>query len=289
VLAAARRAFTLDDRSIIALAIAIGGAALFVCLQAQAAGAGPRSSRRAAVRYRPIGCIARGPAIPRFGGPPRKLVALTFDDGPSALTPQFVRMLRAQHAVGTFFMLGDQLSARERPLLHEELRDGDALGDHSWSHPYLPASRDAFSQIQRTRQAIHRFSGYAPCVFRPPYGAYDRAVLATARSLGLATVVWDVDPRDWSLPGSGAIEARVLAQVHPGSIVLSHDGGGPRGQTLSAYPHIIAVLRGRGYRFVTVPQLLGFHTVYRRCNERCQGSAIAGTPPPGSIVVGAPG
>jgi peptidoglycan-N-acetylglucosamine deacetylase len=245
-------------------------------------------SARAPVRYRPIGCLARGPAIARFHGPVRRVVALSFDDGPAPLTLRFVRMLRAAHAVGTFFMLGEQLSGRDRALLREELRDGDALGDHSWSHPDLLRSGEALSQLLRTRRTIRQLSGYDPCVFRPPYGAYDAAVIRTARSLGLATVIWDVDPRDWTLPGSGAIEARVLAQTRPGSIVLSHDGGGPRGQTLAAYPSIIAALRKRGYRFVTVPQLLGLHTVYRRCRGRCGESAINGPLPPGSIVEGAP-
>lgn len=228
--------------------------------------------------------MARGPAIAHFNGPPRRVVALTFDDGPSTLTLRFVRMLRAEHAVGTFFMLGDRLSSGDRRLLHEELRDGDALGDHSWSHPDLALGGDVLSQLRDTKRLIARLSGYTPCVFRPPYGAYDRAVLRTASSLGLATIVWDVDPRDWALPGTGAIVSTVLAEVRPGSIVLSHDGGGPRGQTLAAYPSIISSLRRRGYRFVTVPQLLGFHTIYKRCRGRCLESAIKSALPPGSIV-----
>jgi peptidoglycan-N-acetylglucosamine deacetylase len=238
----------------------------------------------APIRYRPVGCVARGPAVAHFNGPARRRVALTFDDGPSTLTLRFVRMLRAEHVVATFFMLGDRLSVRDRRLLHEELRDGDALGDHSWSHPDLVLSGDVLSQLRSTKRLIARLSGYTPCVFRPPYGAYDRTVLQTARSLGLATIVWDVDPRDWALPGTGAIQAQVLAQARPGSIVLSHDGGGPRGQTLAAYPGIISALRRRGYRFVTVPQLLGYRTIYRRCRGRCQESAIKGAPPRGSIV-----
>lgn len=246
---------------------------------------GPDAST-APLRYRPVGCLVRGPAGARTHGPPRKAVALSFDDGPSPLTAQLVRMLHAQHALATFFMIGDQLSGRYRGVLREELRDGDALGDHSWSHPYLPRSGGVRFQLQRTKGAIAALSGYAPCLFRPPYGAYDRSVTQTARSLGLATVTWNVDPRDWALPGAGAIQARVLAQTRPGSIVLSHDGGGPRGQTLAAYPHIIAALRRRGYRFMTVPQLLGFHTIYRRCRLQCGEAAITGRPPRGSIVQG---
>lgn len=244
------------------------------------------SNRLAAgpVRYRPVGCVARGPAAAHFNGPSRRLVALTFDDGPSTLTLRFVRMLRAEHVVATFFMLGDRLSGFDRPLLHEELRDGDALGDHSWSHPDLALGGEVFSQLRGTKRLIAKLSGYTPCVFRPPYGAYDQAVVQTARSLGMATIIWDVDPRDWALPGTGAIERQVLAQTRPGSIILSHDGGGPRGQTLAAYPGIIASLRRRGYRFVTVPQLLGYRTIFHRCRGSCEESAIKGAPPHGSIV-----
>jgi peptidoglycan/xylan/chitin deacetylase (PgdA/CDA1 family) len=236
-----------------------------------------------AVRYRPIGCVARDGAVAHFDGPARREVALTFDDGPGALTPGFVRMLFARHVKATFFMVGKQVSGGERQLLSEELRDGDALGDHTWSHPNLLASGEVGRQLAETKAQIASVSGYAPCVFRPPYGAFDRAVLDTARSLGLATIAWNVDPRDWALPGVGSIEATVLAQVKLGSIVLSHDGGGPRGQTLAAYPRIIAALRRRGYRFVTVPQLLGYPTVYRRCRREC-GEAAIEQPPPGSVV-----
>jgi len=236
------------------------------------------------VRYLPIGCVRRGPAVAYGHGPQRKEVALSFDDGPYPLTPSFVRMLRSNGAVATFFMIGEQVTARYRSTLLEELRNGDALGDHTFTHPDLVRAGGVQSQLQRTIGAIRGLSGYTPCVFRPPYGAYDSSVLRTAASLGLATIMWDVDPSDYTLPGVSAIERRVLAQVRPGAIVLSHDGGGPRGQTLAAYPGIIRALRARGYRFVTVPELLGFHAVYRRCVRDCEGAAIAGRPPPGSIV-----
>jgi peptidoglycan/xylan/chitin deacetylase (PgdA/CDA1 family) len=111
-------------------------------------------------------------------------------------------------------------------------------------------------------------------VFRPPYGAYDASVVATARALGLATVLWDVDPRDWAHPGVRAIVRTVLAEVTPGSIIISHDGGGPRGETLAAYPTIIGDLRARGYRIVTIPELLGFRPVYMPCVRLCDGIGV---------------
>jgi peptidoglycan/xylan/chitin deacetylase (PgdA/CDA1 family) len=211
-------------------------------------------------------------------------VALTFDDGPYPLTPSFVRMLHATGAVATFFMIGEQVTSRYQATLHEELRDGDTLGDHTYTHPDLVTNGDVRGQLQSTIRAIRGLSGYTPCVFRPPYGDYDSSVLRTAASLGLATITWEVDPSDYALPGTAAIRQRVLTQVRPGSIVISHDGGGPRGQTLAAYPQIIRALRARGYRFVTVPELLGFHTIYRRCVRECDDAAITGRPQRGSIV-----
>jgi peptidoglycan-N-acetylglucosamine deacetylase len=265
-----------------------GAAGARRALRQQPAAGVRRTSQRASalppLRYRPIGCEAKGLNAVYSHGQSRREVALSFDDGPATLTPRFVQMLRANGAVATFFLVGERVSPRYRATLREELREGDALGDHSWSHPDLVLSHEVAGQLKGTREAIRRETGYTPCVFRPPYGAYDAQVVGAARPLRLATILWDVDPVDWSLPGVSAIERRVLAQVQPGSIVLSHDGGGPRGQTLGAYPYIIRALRARGYRFVTIPQLLGFRTVYRICRLRCEGTAIRGRPPRGSIV-----
>ncbi|HEX5309109.1 MAG TPA: polysaccharide deacetylase family protein [Solirubrobacteraceae bacterium] len=278
--------------AVAALALGLSGTALGVG-QAGGSGvlagvgrAGSRSEPLQSLRYRPIGCVVAGPLADRTHGPRVREVALTFDDGPSIYTRRFVQMLRAQKAVATFFMIGEQVSGGYQSTLREELRNGDALGDHTWTHPNLTGlSAEAVrSQLSSTKARIAAVSGYTPCVFRPPYGSYDSTVVSVARSLGLDTVTWEVDPADYTLPGSGAIEQRVLAQVQHGSVILSHDGGGPRLQTLDAYPHIIAALRARGYRFVTVPQLLGLRGIYRQCRRDCEEAAIEGAPPRGSIV-----
>lgn len=212
------------------------------------------------------------------------MVAIGFDDGPAADTEAFVRMLERNHAPATFFVIGGQVTGAYRSTLREELRAGDALGDHTFTHPDLSRGGNAYGQLESTIKAIRAQTGYTPCVFRPPYGAYNGAVVHTARTLGLGTVLWNVDPTDWARPGTAAIERRVLAQVRPGSIIISHDGGGPRGQTLAAYPHIIARLRARGYRFETIPQLLGFRAVYRRCSKLCDEEGVPGPLPAGSTV-----
>jgi peptidoglycan/xylan/chitin deacetylase (PgdA/CDA1 family) len=273
-------------------------AALMLAVLAAAGSTFARSSAGAFVRvaaagqpatvlYRPVGCRVRGGDLAYSRGPARKVVALTFDDGPWSDTPQFVAMLAANHVPATFFMIGRQVTASYQATLRTELRDGDALGDHTWSHVALTGDVDVSAQLQQTVIAIRSLTGYTPCVFRPPYGDLDASVIATARSLGLAPVLWDVDPSDYLQPGVSVVEQRVLAQVQPGSIILSHDGGGPRAQSLAAYPYIIATLRARGYTFATVPQLLGFATIYRTCAPgHCGGTGIPAPLPAGSIIQG---
>jgi len=228
----------------------------------------------APARYRPVGCQSHGDR-PFRSGPARREVAIGFDDGPSPDTAAFVRMLARSHARATFFVIGDQVTARYRATLREELRDGDAIGDHTFTHPDLTRSGDVRAQLADTLAAIRSQTGYTPCVFRPPYGDADASVVNLARSLGLATVLWDDDPSDYTQPGTREIERRVLAQVRPGAIIISHDGGGPRGQTLAAYPAIIAALRARGYRIVTIPELLGFRPRYVPCIRLCDGIGVA--------------
>jgi peptidoglycan/xylan/chitin deacetylase (PgdA/CDA1 family) len=239
-------------------------------------------------RYRIAGCLSHGTTA-WFHGPDRREVAIGFDDGPAPDTAAFVSMLEREHVRATFFMIGRQLGPAYRPLLLRELRAGDVLGDHTWTHPDLPVAGGARWQLQRTLAEIRSLTGYTPCLFRPPYGAYDSTVLQAAQALHLATVNWNVDPRDWSLPGTAAIVRTVLAEVQPGSIIISHDGGGPRGQTLAAYPRIIAALRARGYRIVTIPELLGFPFVYRPCTTRCAGLGVPrGALPTDAILERAP-
>jgi len=240
------------------------------------------------VRYRITGCRSHG-MLAYTHGPARREVAIGFDDGPASDTPAFVTMLERSHARATFFMIGEQVSAAYKPTLLRELRNGDALGDHTFTHPNLTLAGDVRAQLLQTIAAIRSLTGYTPCVFRPPYGDYDQSIIQTARSLGLATVLWNIDPSDYTLPGTGAIEQRVLGQVRPGSIIISHDGGGPRGQTLAAYPAIIASLRARGYRIVTIPQLLSFRPTYVPCIKLCEGIGVSrGQLPRDAIIERAP-
>ncbi len=244
----------------------------------------PSSTKRPVEHFRVVGCRSSGSGA-YLSGPSRREVAIGFDDGPAPDTPAFVTMLERSHAQATFFMIGEQVSATYRATLLRELRAGDVLGDHTFTHPDLTRSGEVRSQLQRTIGVIRAVSGYTPCIFRPPYGAYNSSVVQIARSLGLATVQWNVDPSDYTQPGTAAIEQRVLAQVRPGSIIISHDGGGPRGQTLAAYPGIISALRSRGYRIVTIPELLGFRPVYVPCIKLCDGIGVTRRELPRNAIV----
>jgi peptidoglycan-N-acetylglucosamine deacetylase len=257
------------------VAIAAGGPASTAAAGSPSGGVPSPSATQPAKLFRVVGCRSHGLEAHRQG-PPLKEVAIGFDDGPWPDTPAFVTMLERNDARATFFMIGRQVGSEYRSTLLRELRDGDVLGDHTFTHPDLDAlsAAEVRAQLLQTIGAIRTLTGYTPCVFRPPYGDYDESVLRTARSLGLSTVLWNVDPADWSLPGTAAIEQRVLAQVRPGSIIISHDGGGPRSQTLAAYPDIIRTLRARGYRIVTVLELFGYRPVYEPCIRLCEGIGV---------------
>jgi peptidoglycan-N-acetylglucosamine deacetylase len=275
--------------AVLSLAVAIIGHRHSLDTDAARAASPPRASARTAggeLLYRVVGCRSTG-AVAHREGPRRMEVAIGFDDGPWTDTAAFVTMLERNHAMATFFMIGRQLGAAQRPLLLRELRAGDLLGDHTYSHPDLTriSAAGVRAQLQHGIDAIRADSGYMPCLFRPPYGAYDASVLRIARSLGLSTVLWNVDPADYTQPGTGAIEQRVLAQVRPGSIIISHDGGGPRGQTLAAYPGIIRKLRARGYRIVTMLEMLGYRPVYEPCIKLCDGIGVARTQLPRRAII----
>jgi peptidoglycan/xylan/chitin deacetylase (PgdA/CDA1 family) len=207
---------------------------------------------------RAVGCTGGSAGLVTNGPRDRKALALTFDDGPSDYTDDFLAVLREKEVRATFFEIGQEMSGREEAM-RAILAQGSEIGDHTMNHVEFPD----YAQIAGAAERISADTHFKPCLFRPPGGGVDGGIVATAGGLGMRTVNWDVDPRDWSSPGSGAIYANVVGHVGPGSIVVMHDGGGPRGETLAALPRIIDTLRGRGYRFATVTELLGGRLLYR--------------------------
>lgn len=199
----------------------------------------------------PVGC-KRGGSPYRSNGPRvHKSVALTFDDGPSPYTSSVLRTLKRYRAKATFFVLGDQIPGRSS-LLRSMVRNGHEIGNHSLNHAIYPS----YGQLTMTSARIKQAANFKPCLFRPPYGAVNGSLISRVLQAGMMTINWDVDPQDWATPGTGAIVSRVLGTARRGSIILLHDGGGPRGQTVAALPSILRSLSSRGYSFLTVTKLL---------------------------------
>jgi peptidoglycan-N-acetylglucosamine deacetylase len=182
----------------------------------------------------------------------RRLVALSFDDGPSPATPAILRALRRHQAHATFFAVGDQIRGR-RAILRRAVEQGDEIGNHSTTHTPLPGHSD----IAQASNLIERATGRPPCLFRPPDGDTSPALLRDVNRLGMTTIAWDIDSGDWQDQSPADIEARALAGVHPGAIILLHDGGGARQGTVESVSRIVSTLQASGYRVVTVSKL--FH------------------------------
>jgi peptidoglycan/xylan/chitin deacetylase (PgdA/CDA1 family) len=192
-----------------------------------------------------------------LGGRRRREVALTFDDGPGPATPRILAILRKTHTPATFFVVGR--SVRSYPwLVAAEARDGFVVGDHTETHPFM-SQLTPLAQAAELRQAaddIQRAHGRYPRLFRPPYGVFDKATLAVLRARRMLMVLWSVDTKDYSQPGVNKIVYTAVSGVQPGAIILMHDGGGNRAQTVAALPRIILRLRRRGFRLVSIPQLI---------------------------------
>ena len=188
-----------------------------------------------------------------------KVVALTFDDGPwPESTRQILRVLADNHIKATFYMVGQEVM--RRPAIAREVRDaGHAIGNHSWDHPSRP--RDPQRQVKRTDAELKKILGFTPTTFRPPYGILKNGMARQAMNDGQPVMLWSADSTDWSRPGVSRIVSRVLNGLGPGGISLMHDGGGAREQSVAALPIIISSLRERGYRFVTVPELLRLRAI----------------------------
>lgn len=188
----------------------------------------------------------------------RKLVALTFDGGPSPFTAQVIDQLRLAHARGTFFLTGDLIAGNER-LLQEMMVEGDEVGDASWdtTHSGVLGQAGLEQELARTSVAIGNALPLQPRLARPAHGEDSATFRRAAAEHGLATVLWSLDPGDNKPTATpGGIAAAVLAQVTPGAIVILNDGGNTlRWKTVQALPVILAGLKARGYEVVTVSQL----------------------------------
>ncbi len=229
---------------------------------------------------RPPGADARVPERIRDGGPvvgihagaidaaslPRRTAILSFDDGPDPTwTPQILRILQRHGVPGTFFLLGNQM-LRYPDLVRQELRQHNEIGSHSFSHPdpTLLSPRERRSQLEQAQLALVGVTGLTTNLYRPPYSFSNDAlddgywdVIREAHAQGYVTVLADIDSRDWERPGVNAIVDDATPHGGQGALILMHDAGGNRAQTVAALDILIPRLKAMGYRFTTVGQ--AFH------------------------------
>ena len=224
------------------------------------AGTRPTDSDAVSFRWRTwqiTGCHATGPARIFRGSGANRQVGLSFDDGPSGYTDSILSLLRENGVHATFFVIGVNIPTRTGVLRHI-LADGDMIGDHSLHHE-MPAQVPGIAETQRR---IRDATGFTPCNFRPPGGVYTSALGSGVTGLGMRSIFWSIDTRDWTRPGTGRIVHAAL-QAHAGDIILMHDGGGPRDETVNAVQTVLRGLRERGLTPVPVEELLGETPLYR--------------------------
>jgi peptidoglycan/xylan/chitin deacetylase (PgdA/CDA1 family) len=193
----------------------------------------------------------------RIAGSQHRELALSFDDGPGPYTPRILAILGRYHVPATFFEVGI-LERYFHASTREIVNRGYAIGDHTFSHypMSLLSPSDQRVQLLEGAHALERYGAAFPRLFRPPYGRWSSYTLALLRRYRMLMVLWTVDTSDYLRPGAGAILKAALAGARPGAIILLHDAGGDRVDTVAALPKILKRLRARGYRLVTVPKLL---------------------------------
>ncbi len=222
------------------------------------------SSRAASARsWESVPAASGRPFVPHAPGHrvaqvsvPGNYVAVTFDDGPSsAYTPQVLDILRRHGARATFFVTGRNAS-HNRSLLARAVAEGHEIGNHTYTHIKMTASgsETIAREIERTNEVIREATGYYPTAMRPPYGAVNSNLVERMfQNYGMHTVLWDVDTRDWQHPGVATVVERAVGKAQPGSIILLHD---IHASTLDAVEDIIVGLKARGFKLVTVSQLI---------------------------------
>ena len=193
----------------------------------------------------------------RIAGKQHRELALTFDDGPGPYTPQVLRALERYKVAATFFEVG-VLEQYFHVSTTAIVAHGDVIGDHTELHAPMSklSAAEQQSELLEQTSVIGRYGAPFPRLFRPPYGLWNGTTLSLLRKYRMLMVLWTVDTSDYELPGVKAIVHSAVSGARPGAIILMHDGGGNRQETVDALPLIIKALRARGYKLVSVPRLL---------------------------------
>ena len=266
------------------------------------------TSHSGAERVREHGAVTVASAAPRGGGPvldathptrpgislPARTIALTFDDGPSEWTPKILDVLERRHVPATFFVIGSNVTARPQTV-RRAMRDGDEIGVHTFTHPDLadvPAWRERL-ELDATQQVLAAATGYTTDLMRPPYSSVPGALSAgELRAIGRAgkyrVVLTDLDTRDWARPGVDAILREATPRGSRGAVIMLHDGGGDRSQTVAALDRLIPALQAHGYTFETVSQAAGVGRPWHSAGvaQRARGSAVTSAVRAGRWLVG---
>jgi peptidoglycan/xylan/chitin deacetylase (PgdA/CDA1 family) len=235
---------------------------------ASSASASARAARSPALRAVPpvdaleqgekaVGSVLGYTPFVRAGAARGRDVALTFDDGPGPYTPRILDVLEREHAPATFFVIGEELRYFSASTVRE-IHDGFVIGDHTETHPMLAqlSAHDQREELFEQAARIELLGGRRPRLFRPPYGSFNATTFHLLHQMRMLMVLWSVDTGDYERPGVEVIVQRALDGAKPGAIILMHDAGGDRSQTIAALPTVIHKIRARGLHLVTVPQLL---------------------------------
>lgn len=216
-----------------------------------------------------------------------KLVALTFDDGPwPRQTAQIMSILKQYNARATFFVLG-KLARAHPDLIRQAADQGCELGIHSWNHANLARQSAAFvaGDMAKCQAELQKLSDSPVRLMRPPYGALSRTAAAAIRGSGLRIILWSVDTHDWRRPGSSAIYSSIMRGARSGAIILCHDGGGSRTGTIAAVARAVPDLQKKGYKLVTVSELLGLHPLPEGGAMIADGWRLESAPPEPPVPV----
>jgi peptidoglycan-N-acetylglucosamine deacetylase len=204
-----------------------------------------------------------------------RYIAMTFDDGPHpVLTPRLLDMLKARGLKATFFLIG-QNAAEYPDIVRRIAAEGHEIGNHSWSHPQLTKLSPAAvrEEISKTSSTITEIIGKPLLVMRPPYGATSSYINHWInREFGMKVILWSVDPLDWKFRNSTRVENQILAGAHPGAIILSHD---IHATTVAAMPGVFDSLLAKGYKFVTVSELIAMDKPAMQTAQKDQDAAAA--------------
>lgn len=187
-----------------------------------------------------------------------KVVAITFDDGPTPLyTPKILDLLKKDGAHATFFVLGQE-ALKHPDLLKREVREGNEVGLHGMRHLVLygRSTDEVTAEVQEAEDTVTGILGKKPILYRLPQGKGDNIAREVLGSRGYLIIQWSVDPRDYLRPSAETMVASVMRQVQPGTVIIFHDGGGPRARTVDAVAQILPRLKAEGYTVTSVSDLL---------------------------------